>query len=213
MNLWTQKTHLSDAPPAHSSHGLQADRKNTPDRRQFPSQGSSLLTAPVFTLFDSPLHKQPCSHWFLPSDTAFLKAGPHKKFASHYISWSSLPLPPPPTTPYVPPLFPAEQSLASEMWQLKWPPCLGPQLCLSRSQGLQLAHSALLRSTPANKGKARPHSTLNQLSLLMLWVFLGHRSLLLFGCKVFKQVLSPGWGHWVLHGTESAPILLQTIHF
>lgn len=30
----------------------------------------------------------------------------------------------------------------------------GPQLCLSRSQGLQLAHTALLRNTPANKGKS-----------------------------------------------------------
>lgn len=73
----------------HSSCGLQADMchgENTLDRRQFPSQGSSLFTAPVFTLFDSPLHKQPHSHQSLPSDIAFLKAAPHKKFTSHYIS-------------------------------------------------------------------------------------------------------------------------------
>lgn len=133
----------------HNSCGLQADvchGKHTQERRQFPSQGSSLFPAPVFTLFDFPLHKQPRSHQFLPSDTTFLKAAPHKKFTSHYISCSSVPLSPPPTTPYVPYLFPTEQFLVSEIWQLKWPPPPGPQLCLSRSQRLQLEHSALLRN-------------------------------------------------------------------
>lgn len=132
-----------------NSCGLQADvchRQHTHDRSQFRSQGSSLFTAPVFTLFDFPLHKQPCSPQFLPSDTTFLKAALHKKFASHYVSCSSVPLSPPPTTPYVPHLFPTEQFLVSEIWQLKWPLPPGPQLGLSRSQGLQLEHSALLRN-------------------------------------------------------------------
>lgn len=83
-----------------NSCGLQADvchRKHTHDRSQFPSQGSSLFTAPVFTLFDFPLHKQPCSPQFLPSNTTFLKAALHKKFASHYVSCSSVTLSPPPT--------------------------------------------------------------------------------------------------------------------
>lgn len=101
-----------------NSCGPQADvchRKHTHDRSQFPSQGSSLFTARVFTLFDFPLHKQPCSPQFLPSNTTFLKAALQKKFASHYVSCSSVPLSPPPTTPYVPHLFPTEQFLVSEI--------------------------------------------------------------------------------------------------
>lgn len=104
--------------------------KSTHDRRWFLSQDSSVLTVLILTCFDSPLPTYLCSHPFCPLPQHFLKLTPNQKFTSHYISCSSVPLSPPPTTPYVPHLFPTEQSLVSGTWQLKWPPLLSPQKSL-----------------------------------------------------------------------------------
>lgn len=151
------------------------------------------------------LHKQPHPHQFLPSDTAFLKAAPHKKFTSHYYFLV-----------FTATVTSSHHTICSSslscwavcgLWNLTAevtsPSC--PQPCLSRSQGLQLAHSALPRNTPANKGKST--SSFHPLSALSPdgVGFLGHRGLLLFGYRLFKQFLSSGWSHWVLHNTESCP--------
>lgn len=200
----------------HSSCGLQAHvclGENTPDRRQFPSQGSSLFTDPVFTLFDSPLHKQPHSHQFLPSDTTFLKAAPNKKFTSHSISWSSLPLSPPPTTPYVPHLFPAEQSLVSEIWQLKWPPPPVPSSVSAEVRDCSW-HSLFSSATHLQtRVKAHPHSTLNQLSLLMVWGFWDTE----VSCYLARECFSRSSHLAEVTGCFTTqnllPISLQTVHF
>lgn len=150
---------------------------------KFLSQDSSLFTVPILTCFDfSSVHttKIFTSSWPLPQ--RFLSQHPTKSLLLIIIPCSSVPLSPPPTAPYVPHLFPAEQSLVSEIWQLKWPPLCGPPAEVS-----DCSQSALLCSPQEQDPHLRvraiacPHSHPSPSPSPDAGGFSGHRGLLFFG--------------------------------
>lgn len=136
-----------------------------------------------------------------PLPQHFLKSAPYQKFTSHYLSCSSVPLSPPPTTPYVPHLFPAEQSLVSEIWQLKWPPPPWPPV---QSQQKSVTAVGVLCSPREldphlrMRVKACPHSQPWSTPSPDPVGFGGHGGLLLFGYGALRQCLASDWDRCVL---------------
>lgn len=188
--------------------------KNMPDRRQFPSQGSSLFTAPVF----NPV-------WFPFAQTAPLSPVPA---LWHCISKGSTPQRVCFSLYFL--IFTATVTsshhticflisfLLSSLWSLKcdsWSdlPLLVPSPASAEVRDCSwhtlLSSGAHLQT----RVTARPHSTLNQLSLLMLWGF-GDTQVF---CYLATECLSRS-SHLVedpgcFTTQNMPPVLLQTIHF